>query len=73
MPNFIVIVSKKETNFNHEAKTVLESHKFVEVHPGTFMGTNGALIVSTKLKNLESYKKNRSGASIKVYHGNLTA
>ncbi|GEM77724.1 hypothetical protein [Vibrio sagamiensis] len=72
MPNFIVISSKKATSFDLEAKTVLESHKFSEVHNGTYMGTSAASSVSTKLKNLESYKKNKSVAGIKIYSGSLT-
>lgn len=73
MPSFVVIESKKDSEFNVEAQTVLEAHKFKEVHAGTYTSTTGASTVASKLKNLESYKKNKSAAGIKVYHGNLTA
>lgn len=74
MPAFIIISSKKETDFNLDAKTVLESKKFQELHPGTYMGTSGsASTIATDLKNLESFKKNRSSASILIYHGSLSS
>jgi len=73
MPSFIVIESKKDTEFNSEAKTVLESNKFSLVHAGTYMGSPAASSVATKLKNLESYKKNRSSAGIKIYYGSLSS
>jgi len=73
MANFIVISSKKDTDFNREAKTVLESHKFNELHIGTYIATSGASTVATKLKNLESYKKLHSSAGIKIYYGNLNS
>ena len=73
MPNFIVIESKKNTEFNSEAKTVLEGYKFFEVNTGTYMASSGASAAAAKLKNLESYKKNRSSANIKIYHGTLTS
>lgn len=73
MANFIVISSKKDTDFNSEARTVLESHKFSEVHTGTYIGPSSASTVVTKLKTLESYKKLRSSAGIKVYYGNLSS
>ena len=59
-------------NCDQEAKVVLESNQFLEVHNGTYMGTSNASSVSTKLKNLESYKKNRGTAGIKVYSGTLS-
>ena len=71
MPSFIVISSKKSTAFDVEAKVVLESHKFLELHAGTYIGTPSSSPVSTKLKNLESYRKNRSLADIKIHSGNL--
>lgn len=71
MPNFVVIESTKNSEFNVEAKSVLEAHKFKEVHAGTYTSSAGASTVTSKLKNLESYKKNKSAAGIKVYHGNL--
>ncbi len=73
MSNFVVISSKKNTAFDSEAKTVLESHKFSEINPGTYMGTAAASAVATVLKNLEAYKKNHSTAGIKIYHGTLTS
>jgi hypothetical protein len=73
MPNFIVIESKKETAFNSEAITVLESSKFSLVNTGTYMGSSGASTVATKLKNLESYKKNHTTAGIKIYYGSLSS
>jgi len=72
MPNFIVIEKSKSTNFCLEAAAVLEAHKFREVHPGTYSGSSGASTVASKLKNLDSYKKNKSSAKLKIYHGNLT-
>ncbi|MFV8410159.1 hypothetical protein [Vibrio owensii] len=71
MPSFIVISSKIATVFDMEAKIVLESHKFSELHTGTYIGMSSAASVATKLKNLESYRKNKSVADIKVYCGNL--
>lgn len=75
MPNFIVISSKKKSDFDSEAKTVLESHKFSEINPGTYMGSASAnpLNAATDLKKLEAYKKNHSTAGIKIYHGTLTS
>ncbi|MGY2573718.1 hypothetical protein [Vibrio sp. C8] len=73
MPSFIVITSKKHSTFDEEAKTVLESHKFSEVNSGTYQGSNGAHSVALKLKNLDSYKKNHSTASIKIFHGTLSS
>lgn len=70
MPNFVVISSKKNTAFDSEAKTVLESHKFSEINPGTYMGSADASSAATDLKKLESYKKT---AGIKIYHGTLTS
>ncbi|EGR1766545.1 hypothetical protein [Vibrio parahaemolyticus] len=72
MPSFIVISSKKVTDFDNEARSVLESCKFSEVHAGTYMGTAAASSVSTQLKNLSSYKKYKSVANIKIYSGTLT-
>ena len=75
MASFIVIEAKKDTEFDSEAKTVLESHKFTEVSPGTYRAS--ANLTSTaakaKLKNLESYKKYHSTAGIKIYHGSLSS
>ena len=73
MPNFIVIESKKDTDFNSEARTALKSHKFTEINAGTYIASSGATIVAPKLKNLDSFKKNRSNASIKIYYGNLSS
>ena len=75
MPSFIVIECKKLTDFNKEAKLVLEAHKFHEIHEGTYTYTysSGASTVASKLKNLDSYKKFKSNAGIKIYYGNLAA
>ncbi len=73
MPSFIVIEKSKSTAFCNEAESVLEAHKFSEVHPGTYSGSSGASTVASKLKNLESYKKNKSSAKLKIYQGNLSA
>jgi hypothetical protein len=73
MPSFIVIESKKSTEFNTEAKTILEGHKFAELNPGTFMASSASPSTATsQLKNLESYKKNRGVAGIKIYKGSLS-
>ena len=76
MPSFVVIESKKDdTDFSSEAKTILKAHKFTEVNPGTYMAYSGTstTAAASKLKNLESYKKHRSSAGIKIYHGNLSS
>lgn len=73
MPNFIVIESKKASEFNTEASTVLEAKRFIEIHNGTFSGGASASSVAQDLKNLESYKKNKSSAGIKIYYGNLSS
>lgn len=71
MPSFIVIESKKPTEFDSEAKSVLEANKFKEVHEGTYSYSSGASTVASKLTKLESYKKYKSSAGIKIYQGNL--
>ena len=73
MPSFVVVESKKDTVFNSEARTILEGDKFVEINPGTYMASSGGTTVASKLKNLESFKENRSKAGIKIYHGNLSS
>ena len=73
MPSFVVIDSKKKTDFNSDAKTVLESHKFTEINPDTYTASSGASTVASKLKNLDSFKKFCSSAGIKIYHGNLSS
>ena len=73
MPSFIVIEKSKSTSFCSEAETVLEANGFSEVHPGTFSGSSGASSVASQLKKLESYKKNKSSARLKIYNGNLSA
>ena len=67
MPEFILIKSSKETVFDAEAKTVLESHKFANIHANTYMGVSGASNVATTLKTLKSYKE----AKAEIYHGTL--
>ncbi|CEO37623.1 hypothetical protein [Photobacterium kishitanii] len=71
MPSFIVISSKKVTDFDQDARTVLESHRFSEVHTGTYMGPSNASLMSTRLKALGTYSKNKSSAGIKIYYGSL--
>jgi len=62
MPSFIVIESSKETDFNVEARSVLQSEKYSEINQGTYMGTSGSpSTIKTKLKNLPSYKKAGTG------------
>lgn len=70
MPNFIVINSK-DTVFNSEAHTVLESHRFTKLHEGTYIGSSGVSNVAAKLKNLESYKNKKASSDIKIYYGSL--
>lgn len=73
MPQFIVIESKKVTDFNSDAKTVLESLKFTEINLNTYIASSGsASSAATNLKNLDSYKKQKSAAGIKIYYGNLS-
>ncbi len=66
MANLIIIESTKTTDFCSEAKIVLEANKYREVNPGTFSGSSPASTLAAKLKNLESYKKNKSRARIKI-------
>jgi len=75
MPSFIIIETTKSTvtAFEIDAKPVLESKKFREISPGTYMSSSGSpSTIARDLKNLESYKKSKSSAGIKLYSGSLS-
>ena len=72
MPSFIVIEKLKSTSFCSEAEAIMEANGFERVHEGTFSGGISASSVTTKLKKLESYKKNKSAARLRIYSGNLS-
>lgn len=71
MSTVIIIESKKESNFNSEAKIILEGKKFAEVTKMTFMGAKTGAEVTQELTNLESYKKNKSQCGISIYYGTV--
>ncbi len=72
MPNFIVISERKQSKFSEQARSVLESSRFSEILPNTFMGSGSSSPVVTQLKNLETYNKERSSCGIELYHGSLS-
>jgi len=38
MPSFIIISEKRSSQFGKDAKTVLASHRFTELHANTYVG-----------------------------------
>ena len=71
MSQFVVIQTSKKSDFDNEAKIVLESCKFKEINPGTYIGTSSASTAVNNLKNTNKYKS-RGSVIIKFYYGGLT-
>jgi len=72
MPRFIVIESRKSSQFDRDAKILLEGHKLEYLGSNTYKGASQTRPVVNELKNLESYKKNKTSSSITIYHGTLS-
>jgi len=72
MPQLINISTKKDTSFTSEAATVLEGEKYSQSNEGTYIGNASSSSIVTKLKNLDSYKKDKTTCGIVIHHGNVS-
>ncbi len=73
MPLTIVIHTKEDGNFLSDARTILEGSKCSEIRVGTFIGNGSPTPIVQQLKNLDSYKEEKTKHAIKIYHGSLSA
>ena len=72
MAQVVIIEMKRDSEFMQEARAILEENRFEEVREATFIGSRSANSVVRELKALDSYKKDRSRARIKLYYGSLS-